>query len=227
MATQLEIWNTALSRIAADGDVQDPDETSLEARLCRLHWPMVRDSALRAHDWGFARRSAELSKLGDGEAGALFLYRYALPDDLIAVRGVNERWTYAWVPPALQPRFEIAGERIDEDEERLVLLSNDSPARLAYTARVETVSLYDQAFVEVAAWGLAAALAMPITRSEAKARLAADQAQGALYRAMALDVNQRGARPQAQPDWMTARGDVLDGDDWPYISLAGATTWLP
>lgn len=204
----VSVWNVALSKIAAGASIQDPNEASIEALECRLRWPSIRDATLRSFDWAFARRRQDLAKLGDADTGGRLGYRYGLPTDFLKVLGINERWDYSWVPQNLRPRYEL-GSELTAGTESLVLLSNDSPARLVYTGRVENPELYDATFYEVVTWALAAALAIPITKSIEWARVAKQEAALALDQAKTQAANERGAVVDAQPDWMQARGGEM------------------
>lgn len=222
MSSLLDIWNMALSNISADSEVTDENEASLEARLCRLHWPTTRDALLRSFDWGFARRRFDLALLGE-VSGAMFRYRYSVPTDFLAARGINERFTYSWTPPALQARFELSSESLD-GVESTVLLSWEPSATLLYTARVENTELYDATFVKLASWALAAAICMGVTKSETRTAKAETNFRSLLGAAKTQAANERGAQPDATPDWMGVR-DGLGDDNWPYVTPYGGLAW--
>lgn len=222
MTSLLDIWNMALSNISAGSEIEDQDEASLEARLCRLHWPTTRDAVLRSFDWGFARRRADLAVLSD-VSGGLWRYRYSVPADLISVRGVNERFTYSWTPPALQARFELSSELVD-GAESTVLLSWEPTATLLYTGRAENPALYDATFVKMVSWALAAAVCMGVTKSETRTTKAEATFATLLREAKTQAANERGAQPDATPDWMGVRGGLGD-DNWPYVTPYGGLAW--
>jgi len=222
MTSLLDIWNMALSNIAADSEIENSEENSLEARQCRLHWPTVRDAILRSFDWGFARRRADLALLSQVD-GAMFRYRYGVPPDFLAVRGINERFVYSWTPPALQARFELSSEMVD-GAESTVLLSWESPASLLYTARVENTELYDATLVKLMSWGLAAAICMGVTKSETRTAKAELNFRSLLGETKTQAANERGAQPDATPDWMGVRNGIGD-DNWPYVTSYGGLAW--
>lgn len=222
MTSLLDIWNMALSGIAADSEITDTEEQSLEARLCRLHWPTTRDAVLRAFDWGIARRRADLPLLSAVD-GAMFRYRYSVPADFLAVRGVNERFVYSWTPPALQARFELSSELVG-DVESTVLLSWETPAVLLYTARVENTALYDPALVKTMAAALGAAICMGVTKSETRTAKAEQVFARLLAETKTQAANERGAQPDATPDWMGVRNGIGD-DNWPYVTPYGGLAW--
>lgn len=222
MTGPLDIWNMALSNISADSEIEDPNENSLEARQCRLHWPTVRDAVLRSFDWGFARRRFSLPLLGE-VGGARLRYRYSLPPDFLAVRGLNERFVYTWTPSALQARFELSSET-DDGAESTVLLTWEPSANLLYTARVENSALYDATFVKMVSWALAAAISPGVTKSESRTAKAEATFARLLAEAKTQAANERGAQPDQTPDWMGVRGGGGD-DNWPYITPYGGLAW--
>jgi hypothetical protein len=209
MPTPVEIWNTALSHIGARADIQDPNEQSSEAFQCRLHYQQTVDELLERSDWSFARRRADLSRIGD--ADGLLDSRYALPADALSIRAIND--TELW--PGARVGWSIEGEGSAR-----VLRTDQNPAAVVYTARVGE-ALFPPSFVTALAWALAAKIAMPITRDAKHMQRAAEQAVVTLSDAKALDANQRGVRTEHTPDWIRARGNEDASELWPYESIHG------
>lgn len=81
MPAKLDIWNQAIDLIKAKR-VDSPDENSLEARTCRLHYPQAVSAMLEGpHDWSFQNRRVALAVLAN-ERTSEWLYAYALPADM-------------------------------------------------------------------------------------------------------------------------------------------------
>ena len=60
MLSVIDICNKALSLINVS-NINDLSEASAQARVCRFHYEICRDSVLREHPWGFARTFSTLA----------------------------------------------------------------------------------------------------------------------------------------------------------------------
>lgn len=107
MASVIEIYNRALSSVAARSTVASLTEQSAEAKQCNTFYASVRDQALRAANWNFARKMATLSLLKSApgtienpDASPLdvwsnaypqppWLYEYSYPSDAARVQFVQ------------------------------------------------------------------------------------------------------------------------------------------
>jgi hypothetical protein len=151
VANEVEICNVALSRVGA-GTIQALTDKTREGQLCRIHYPIARDSVLRDHDWNFARKVGILAELNETYDGWDYVYQYPL-DCLIAREIYNE----AKVSQHDNIPFEVG---LTANNNRCVL-TNEAQARLYYTAYVTNATYYDAAMVEALTWKLAAELAVP------------------------------------------------------------------
>lgn len=152
MATSpTDIANLALSEIGARLIASLETENSEEARVCRLHFPQVRDSMLRQHQWNFAIYRADLSKLADAPL-----------DD----------WDSAWQMPADSVRIiriatgnpDIATGDFSIEGRNLLTRGIDSVS-LVYVSNAAPVPDWDALFVEAMAYLLASKIAGPISQS--------------------------------------------------------------
>jgi hypothetical protein len=109
MTSETDICNRALGLAQTRNQIASMQEQSNEANQCALYYAPVRDSALRAAHWGFARRTVTLSLLksqpGTPEyTGTVpttwnntlpppeWLYTYAWPLDCIAPRKIQRQF---------------------------------------------------------------------------------------------------------------------------------------
>lgn len=83
MASQLDIWNNALSEIAADR-INSVDEASLGAVECRRIWPGLVQEFLAWADWECQRVRVTLAAQANDRTGE-WMYRYAKPGDLAEI----------------------------------------------------------------------------------------------------------------------------------------------
>jgi hypothetical protein len=158
MTSVVSICNLALSNIAKD-NIQDLDEASTEAKLCKQFYEHSRDTLLQAFPWRFARKTSSLAALTNTK-DKRWAYAYKRPTDCLKVRRVTDEGQGDYLEYG---DGAVAGGYA-YDIEGTTLFCDLSPAFLDYTSRVDDVTKFPPLFVEALAWHLAVRLAMPITR---------------------------------------------------------------
>ena len=88
MASEVDICNLALShlRVAAIVSLLD---TTTRAAACNTHYAVARDTVLREHAWGFAKKRKILIIIEDTYAG--WDYSYLYPADCIVAHEIYDR----------------------------------------------------------------------------------------------------------------------------------------
>lgn len=166
MATsELEICNLALTTLGhntisalAGGSSAPKAEV-----LCVLHYPLARDTVLRAHPWNCAIRRSTLAQ--DSTApNHEYTYRHALPTDCLKVirtdweaNGFTGSAIYGFAGEAAASS--VAPYRI----EGRYLLTNESTVKIEYIARITDVAQFDDLLVDVIAQQLAMRICMALT----------------------------------------------------------------
>lgn len=85
MSSVIDICNMALFRIGNGMRIDDLEETSQPARICKQFYESSRDFVLRADcDWGFATAFAQLAEVADNP-NPEYPYAYAVPNDCMRV----------------------------------------------------------------------------------------------------------------------------------------------
>lgn len=158
MTSVVSICNLALSNLAKD-NIQDLDEASAEAKLCKQFYEHSRDTLLQAFPWRFARKTSSLAGLTNTK-DKRWAYAYKRPTDCLKVRRVTDEVQLDYLPYG---DGAVAGGYA-YDIEGTTLFCDLSPAFLDYTSRVDDVTKFPPLFVEALAWHLAVRLAMPLTR---------------------------------------------------------------
>jgi len=153
VANLIELANIALSRVGADS-IESLDEATPQARACKTHLPLARDSALRSHDWGFARKEKALALLN--ETSLRWAYVYQAPSDCLAARRLLNESTE---DEGQKIPFEIG---ISDSGGSQTILTNQEAAVLIYTAKISNPVLFDALFADALAWWLASELAIPL-----------------------------------------------------------------
>ena len=230
MASDVDVCNLALSRLGDAATVAsiDPPEGSVQAEHCALFYPMVRDTLLEMHDWGFATKRVLLAELANPITQ--WAYCYAAPSDLIKAIAVLDSTgtsdTSDGVPAAgswgdasamlLGSYTPQPYVREASDSGAGVIYTDQEAALLRYVARVTDPAKFPPAFVDLFACALAAVLAGPIIKGQAGDAAAArwtmvafgrDGKSGKFGVAAASDAGQRAAntRDRHQVAWLNAR----------------------
>lgn len=192
MATETEICVVALSNIGAK-TIADMTEASEEARQCRIHLPLARDTLLQSYPWLFARRMQSLA----------------------AVASVwEERWEYTYVRPSdclkpirIVPVVDIASDTRDigYGVSEGHIFANESPAKLEYTARLTDISRFPPLVQDALIWSLSARLAMSLTRDQSIRKDSYQIAAQAIEAAKVADANEEQASYDFPSTFIEAR----------------------
>ncbi|MBP6014415.1 MAG: hypothetical protein KBA31_19460 [Alphaproteobacteria bacterium] len=198
--SEVAICNLALAEIGRGAQITSIDEASQAARACKLRYPYARDAVLRAYDWNFAARRAELAKNAVAPA---FEYANAfdLPADCLLVRSVVDGEAERWVV-----------------EGRQILTGMGDPIRIKYTALVSDAARFDPLFVDALSARIASDIAVQLSESVSRA-----QGLWQIYQSKLVEARRRDAQegqPEALPrgGWIDSRGD---GGGGPYRDWRG------
>ena len=242
MASEITICNRALQAIGIRTQISSLTENSPEARNCNLVYADIRDQALAAAHWGFAKKTDYLSLLKSapgtpsGVASASqwstayppppWLYEYALPQDAISMRQVVQQPinAYTGVPftsngQASYPYFvgpgalfEMANDTITGNEQ-IVVLTNQYQAIGVYTRRVTNTNLFSPMFQEVIVQALGGAIVMAMSGNLKLAMAQYGRANDIIIKARAEDANEGLTVIDPVPDWLAIRDDFGYGCD--------------
>lgn len=169
--SKTSIINLALANLGQKL-VSSPSENTQTARTANLMYDFVRRNLLRAHDWAFAMRWAELAASTVESPSVNLPYVFALPADCIFVKKIS----YKDVPPCHQIPYTLF---YDNQGNKLVACMYEN-AKALYVADEENTVLFDPAFVACFVLLLAAELAVPITGDSEIAKLMLSKYQSKL-----------------------------------------------
>ncbi|MCE9521077.1 MAG: hypothetical protein K8S25_01435 [Alphaproteobacteria bacterium] len=195
---EVAICNMALAEIGRGAQITALDEASQAARACKLRYPYARDAVLRAYDWNFAGRRAEIAKNAVAPAFE-YANAYDLPADCLLVRTVFGGDAEKWVV-----------------EGRQILTDMGDPIFVKYTALVTDVAQFDPLFVEALSARIGSDIAVQLSESVSRS-----QGLWQVYQAKLVDARRRDAQ-EGQPDqfpggsWLDARfgGGANAYSDW-------------
>lgn len=211
--SKVSVCNMALGFLGESNFIQDYDESSTEASVCRRYYDLSRRSLLASFPWSFAGKVEQLAQLdlSDFSLPETFEYKYAysLPSQCLRVRGV--------FAPARFSQDSAAYRSVCRADSLISLASsgassvpfvfmtidktpciccNAETASAVYTTDVEDVTLMSPAFVEAFAWRLAMNMSVPLAGGNLSTRQQlAQAAQSALLFAQTDDANEEMRSP--------------------------------
>lgn len=217
------LFNMALSAVGTRARVAIPTETSREAQVCNLWFPLVRDTILMAAHWQAARATANLALVASrdlniawttGDPAPDWLYAFALPSDYLYPRFINQ-----------YQQFELGVIGTQK-----VLFSNYEVTRLDYTKRQENPALWDPLLFNAVMQGLSAAISMPLHGKAARTKLAIELANRAILDARASSANSDNRMLESIPDWLSVRGvsqpQAISGYLYPFGPLLTMSSFV-
>ena len=190
MPSVAQICTMALTLIG-DQSVSDVDtpEDNDRARACKVFYEPLRDSVLRAHPWGFAKR------------------RVALVETTVPTFGYGHAFTLPTSPYCLRVLEvdETAPGSIAWTVEGRTLLADEAEMSILYIARITDSSQFDSLFVDALAARLAESLAMALTKQKTLIELCHALYEQKLQEARTMDGFEASTRQVYSRDLLTVR----------------------
>lgn len=149
MSVEVDICTSAMIKLGAE-PINDLNDDTKEARLCRIQYPKIRDAILRSAPWSFALKRVQLSPVaetlvfGDGN-------KFQLPQDCVKFFKL-----YAGDDYVSTEKYRIEGD---------FLICSLETVQGWYVSNEIEVEKYDPNFREAVANALAADLCYAITQS--------------------------------------------------------------
>jgi hypothetical protein len=156
--TKTNIANIALRHLAGMSLTDLDTDTSTEAELINLYWPISLRETLRAADWRFASLEVDLTE-DETEESDMWDYAYTYPDDCAMVREIID--TAGTLGQKI--KYEVG---LNDSQDGLLIWCNVEDAVARYTYVVDTVGIWPPEFVTCFALRLAYDIAYPLTQRE-------------------------------------------------------------
>lgn len=181
MASVVDICNIALSNIRA-GTINSIDDNTVQAKHCKMMYPILRDQMLTDNVWQFATRLKPLSLLSSEVFGWTYVYKY--PFDCLYINELipeysdttNQPYLGKVVNPSTIQDIKIEYDVMNVDGVK-VIVTNQENLRINYRSREDDASLYDTQFYMTLAYLLAAESAIPLVGMEKGRALRQDNLQ--------------------------------------------------
>jgi hypothetical protein len=200
---QVGIYNMALGAIGVTRFVQSTSDANEQTRVCNVFWESSRDQCLGDFEWSFANRFASLQLLVNCTPGWKFTYGY--PSDCLSAREIVQHH----LPQGHHhnDRERVVPFQIVENEAQggLAIATNKENARLRYTARIPTYTLWSSAFVNALSLCLATKILCLSGDPVKYGPLVGKAYEAAILKAGALSMNEHQNRPEAESEYVTAR----------------------
>lgn len=155
ITTTTELCNLALSKLGARRIASFEDNTTTEAKACRLHLFQVRDSLLRRHQWDFATTSKALSRIGEDPLSE-YESAWQMPVDCVRIIRLSSG-------DSNLPLMDFARRG------RRILINGEDTLELVYVSNEVPVNEWDSLFVDALVLSLAGAIASDVTQNTGKA----------------------------------------------------------
>jgi hypothetical protein len=197
----------ALSRVGISKEIEDFDERSKEASICRRWFNQVRDELLRYALWSFATQAQPLALSEATFPGWRFVYQY--PQDCIEARIVTDdsgaRFALSsmfvnqfWTMEDFSQIDRKVPFRLAYGAEQTLLLTDLEFAWLIYTIKSESPAVWPSDFISALAWRLGFEVGLPL---QAELRLidnAGRQSEISWGKAAAANLNEEKPDPEQE-----------------------------
>lgn len=227
MATQVDIFNLALTRLDVSQLVKSVNDATAVAGICTTFYDGARRRTIEAAYWPFATVAAALALSYDQSTAATtsaiyypgWRYVYAQPNDCLRTVAVTTQfglrqnpwlnwwWQQANLSLSSQSWGQYAPpyERVTaQDGQSIAILCDQDAAWLIYNRDVTNVSLYSESFKSLLAWALAIDIAGPVSANANRKKEAGIAYKEELSRALSIELNQQKNDPY--PDSISITG---------------------
>lgn len=198
---EVSLYNLALSTAGSRSRISAPTEASREAEICRLWFAPIARQILRAAPWASVRAFDNLAVVKeradaswvDGDPNPEYRFAYALPAQCLRPRFLRN---YA--------RFEVA--LLSSNVQ--ALMTNSEQALLYYTYDQQQISMWDPDLYLAVAYGVAAAIAQPLSGKPGLTRTAQQMANAIILSAREASANESYEPLEALSPSLQARGAI-------------------
>lgn len=201
MASKVDIFNLALSNIAAKAFVQSLTEDSNERKYCSANFNTALNIVLEDHDWGFASDYDDLAQLKQSSdtvpPPVPWIYEYTYPSEAVVVREiVRDTDNEKDVP------FQVA---LNDAGTGKVIHTDKQSAKARYTKRITNVTLLTPRAAEAVGWKLATMIVISLV-GDLKLKKSAEQSYlNSIAEAKKSNLNEGVNREAPDPPLIAAR----------------------
>lgn len=230
MASPLDVYNLALTKLDVSKTIKSINETSPEAGACNRFYDFARKLVLEKAYWDFATKAAALALILDQStltsqsqiAFPGWRYVYARPTDCVRALAITTQyglrlnpfmrsWWYGmdslpqWGPyrPPWRQMIDVLNPA--GGGQAIDMLTDQDSAWLVYVMDVPNVNLWSAAFEQAVAWNLATLIAGPVSANQIAKQTAIKMAELSITSAMMITLNEQQPDPYPDSPAITAR----------------------
>jgi hypothetical protein len=197
----VDIYNLALSNIAAKSRVNSLTEDSNEKKVCDAHYENAREIILEDHDWNFASFFETLALVKESTDAVPpplpWLYEYTYPSTCVKIREITRELDSE--PPVA---FSVG---LNDNKSGKVIRTDKQDAKARYTFRITNPALFTPRAVEAIGWKLATLIAITLTGNLKLKQSAEESYLRAIIDAKSSNYNENINRKSADPSLIAAR----------------------
>lgn len=186
MADEVEICNLALSNIRA-GSINNLNEASLQAQICKLKYSFMRDRCLKDSMWNFNRTIAPLASVDVDIFNWAYSYKYPVNclkihriipeyEEVTQDADVVSRLIDTQLLPITSCRRQISYEVFNFDSVKVIGCNEDN-LRIDYALKITDPNLFSDDFILALSHLLSSEIAIPIVGVEKGSGLRSDSLQ--------------------------------------------------
>lgn len=229
MASKLDVWNLALSKIDVSQTVNSENDVSPAAGVCKRFYDYSRQLVLQKAHWDFATRMSALALVLDQSTVTSqsqlkypgWRYIYSRPINCLRALAVTTQYgarlnpfTRSWwydmsqAPqwgPYRPPWRQTIDEVANTPEQSIDILTDQDNAWIVWITDVTNVGLWSQPFLDCVANHLAVAIAGPLAANSSSKATVIKMAELSITTAMMVDLGSSQPDPYPDSPAITAR----------------------
>lgn len=228
MASQVDVYNLALTYLDISQTVQSVNDQTPAAGTCNRWYDWARQKVLERAHWDFATKTPALALVLDQSTltqtqvvypGWRFVY--AKPLDCLRFLAVTTQYglrtaalrTFWWSadqPMAgwgpFRPSYREVIDQISLPVSQSINILTDQDAAYAvYVTDIKNVGLWTSSFMDAVAWQLAVPIAGPLSANQSAKSNAVKMTEVSITSALAISLNERQSDPYPDSPAITAR----------------------
>jgi len=229
VASQVDVYNLALTFLDISQSVQSVNDLTPAAGVCNRYYDWARKKVLERAWWDFATKMPALGLLLDQgtltQANVVYpgwRYVYARPVDCFRFLGVTTQYglrtnpfrTFWWSADQpfigwgpYRPPYREAIDQINttNPNQSINILTDQASAYGVYVTDVTNVGLWTSSFTEAVAWQLAVPIGGPLSANQNAKKRAIEMADRSITTALQIGLNERAEDPYPDSPAITAR----------------------
>lgn len=198
-ASVVQICNLALGHTGSKSVIEDLDEKSPQAKICKQFYDPARMQVLEAYDWDFARRRRALALHNDAPPAGIWTWRYQYPADCLKFREI-ENPSREFATDAIPFKVEAS-----VDGESMSILTDMDRATGIYTFDQKVAAMFSWTFVQAFSLYLGGLICPQLTGQKDRTDYLIKRANDVIVTAATLNANENVDSKPRDTAWIRYR----------------------